>query len=301
MILHALALAAVFATLADAQSNDLVSAAARGDLPAVRTLLASGADVNAKRSSVDTRTALVFAAENGHVEVAQALLAARADVNAQDAGGRTALWIAAASPHAELVKVLLAARPDLEIPDGLGRTPLFAVVNLRQNLDALRLLLEAGASPNAMGKNGATPLMLAASGDGPTSLAMVHALLAARARLYEGLRVCRGSGPGAARLLGPYAAAAGGTALALASAGGSTEIVETLIAAGANVDLKQCDGKTPLTIAAAGGRADVVRPLLAAKADVNINDASGKTALMLAVENGHAEVAELLRTASGRP
>jgi ankyrin repeat protein len=257
-----LALAALLITAADAQNNDLIKAAERGDLAVVRQLLAAGADVNV-----------------------------------HDPGGLTALWIAASGNQAEMVKVLLAAKPDLNAADGLGRTPLMAVVNFRQNLEALRLLLEAWANPNAMGKNGSTPLMLAASEDSPISLAFVHALLAARARVDEGLRVCRGSGPGAARLMGRYTAAGGGTALALASAGGSTEIVQTLLAAGANPDLKQCDGKTPLTIAAANGRADVVRLLLAAEADVNISQADGKTALTSAVENGHADVAELLRSA----
>ena len=47
--------------------------------------------------------------------------------------------------------------------------------------------------------------------------------------------------------------------------------------------------------ASAKGRADVVRALLAAKADLNAIDNDGKTALMLALENDHPEVAELLR------
>jgi ankyrin repeat protein len=41
-----------------------------------------------------------------------------------------------------------------------------------------------------------------------------------------------------------------------------------------------------------------VRLLLAAKADVNATDADGKTALMLALQNNHAEVAKLLTSAT---
>jgi ankyrin repeat protein len=40
-----------------------------------------------------------------------------------------------------------------------------------------------------------------------------------------------------------------------------------------------------------------VRLLLAAKADVNAQDNDGKTALTMALQNGHAEVAKILTSA----
>ena len=84
-------------TLANAQSNDLITAAGRGDLPAVNALLKSGADVNDDKNTIlGPTTALIEASSNGHLEVVQALLAAKADVNAKRArnsqdGGDTAL------------------------------------------------------------------------------------------------------------------------------------------------------------------------------------------------------------------
>ena len=54
---------------------------------------------------------------------------------------------------------------------------------------------------------------------------------------------------------------------------------------------------TALGVASPLGRAEVVQALLAAKADVNLAQCDGKTPLMLALENGHQEVAELLRRA----
>ncbi len=85
-------------TLANAQSDDLIIAAGRGDLPAIDALLKSGADVNARKHSLTTTTALIEASSNGHLEVVQALLAANADVsarrgNAHKEDGETALML----------------------------------------------------------------------------------------------------------------------------------------------------------------------------------------------------------------
>src|SRR5579863_6269097 len=68
-------------TLAHAQSDGLISASQRGDLPAVNALLVSNSDVNAKLEGGDT--ALLLAAQNGHLGVVRALLAAKVDVNAR--------------------------------------------------------------------------------------------------------------------------------------------------------------------------------------------------------------------------
>jgi ankyrin repeat protein len=63
------------AVRANAQSNDLIDAADRGDLPRVRALLAGGAKVNARMTGGGGFTALYVAAAWGHLEVARALLA----------------------------------------------------------------------------------------------------------------------------------------------------------------------------------------------------------------------------------
>src|SRR5580692_8285884 len=86
-------------TLANAQSNDLIAAAGRGDLPAVNAQLKAGVDVNDPRNtSSGPTTALMEASSNGHLEVVQALLAAKADVNAKrglgSKDGDTALTLA---------------------------------------------------------------------------------------------------------------------------------------------------------------------------------------------------------------
>jgi ankyrin repeat protein len=118
-------------TLANAQGDNLVTAAARGDLPAVSALLKSGADVNAPKPfkySMNT-TALIEASSSGHLEVVQALLAAKADVNAKATsnvyGEVTALMLASDNGHLELVQALLAARADVDAKSSDGVTALY--------------------------------------------------------------------------------------------------------------------------------------------------------------------------------
>ena len=53
--------------------GDLIGAAEKGDIEAVRTMLDGSADVNAKRA--DGATALMLAAQNGHRDVAEMLVA----------------------------------------------------------------------------------------------------------------------------------------------------------------------------------------------------------------------------------
>ena len=301
-------------TLANAQSNDLITAAGRGDLSAVNALLKAGADVNDdKNTASGPTTALMEASSNGHLEVVQALLAAKADVNA---GSIPALYYATAVGNLDMVRVLLAAKPDLDWRDPIvGTTTLMLTLAphssvLRNQLtssgrwDIARLLVEAGANVNVMTNAGVTALMLVAEENSPRSLAMVQALLAAYADVNGGC-VCGGRA-----LLEPgspsYSRADGYTALGLAVSTGSVEVVQALLDANAQraanislaVNAKQPGGNTPLTIASAKGRSDIVRLLLAAKADVSAADNDGKTPLMLALENDHAEVAKLLTSAT---
>lgn len=72
------------------------------------------------------------------------------------------------------------------------------------------------------------------------------------------------------------------------------EIVELLLARGANVNAKNSDGETPLFIAAYKGWKEIAELLLARGADVNIRDGANKTPLYLAAFQGQKEVAALL-------
>jgi ankyrin repeat protein len=55
------------------------------------------------------------------------------------------------------------------------------------------------------------------------------------------------------------------------------------------------DGETALMVAAENGRLQNVRALVHAGADMNLKDGEGKNALSLAIENEHRSIVRLLR------
>lgn len=82
-----------------------------------------------------------------------------------------------------------------------------------------------------------------------------------------------------------------------AVAGGHTEVVRRLLAAGADPNAHQQQGFTPLMGAAAGGQGEILELLLTAGADPAARSDDGKTARDLAAEGGHSELAERLAAA----
>mmetsp|Transcript_95672 Transcript_95672/g.172613 ORF Transcript_95672/g.172613 Transcript_95672/m.172613 type:complete len:194 (+) Transcript_95672:119-700(+) len=124
--------------------NELASAAWRGDVSAVRTLVENGADIESTDAA--GRTTLALAAVEGKCEVVRFLVEKGANLEATDSGGLTALLWASLSGRVEEVQVLLEAGADFELADQDGMTALklAAVFN---KTEVARLLVEKGADP----------------------------------------------------------------------------------------------------------------------------------------------------------
>jgi serine/threonine-protein phosphatase 6 regulatory ankyrin repeat subunit B len=273
-------------TLANAQSNDLFTAAGRGDLLAVNALLQkAGADVNdAKNTALGPTTALMEASSNGHLEVVQALLAAKPDVNAtrgpnpslkvQLGDGVTALGLASRNAHLNVVQALLAANADVNA----GSVPALYYATAAGNLDIVKVLL--AAKPDLDWRDralGSTALMLA---------------------LAPNDSVLRNQLPRTGRW----------------------DIAQLLVEAGANVNVMDKGGVTALMLVVqedSPRSLAMVQALLAAHADVNggcvcrttamlplgsarHSGASGYTALGLAVSLGSVEVVQTLLDANAQ-
>lgn len=87
-----------------AARTPLMLAAFRGDLPAIRRLLASGADVNARDR--EGMTALMFASYGGYGSVVRELLRHGANVYARAKNGWTPKRAAQAGHHHAVVEML---------------------------------------------------------------------------------------------------------------------------------------------------------------------------------------------------
>jgi ankyrin repeat protein len=102
----------------------LVRAAACGQAEVLEELLRRGADPDSPRRNGVTVLMQLTEREEDGAEIARRLIRAGATVDAADDKGRTALMDAVAAGHVELVRVLLEAGASVAVEDRAGRCPL---------------------------------------------------------------------------------------------------------------------------------------------------------------------------------
>jgi len=254
----------------------LMYAARQGATQSARVLLGAGADVNA--TDPDGTPALVLAIINAHYDLAAVLLAGGADPGIADASGMGALYAAVdmhtltwmqgrpapqtadtlssldvarlilesgANPDAALTSPLLLRHHALGDPAlGAGATPLMRTAKTG-DVALMRMLLDYGADPSLVQKNGTTLLIVAAGigwRDGGGALPVYD-----EGSESDAIEVIRMSLDHGADING--ANDLGDTAMHGAAVRGADEIIRFLASHGAKVDVKNHQGRTPLDVA----------------------------------------------------
>lgn len=166
----------------------------------------------------------------------------------------------------DAVKLLINAGADVNKANIDGQTPLY-IVSRDGHYDIAKLLIDAGADVHNADQDGTTPLCVALAMEYPT---IVQLLIDSGADVNQ-------------------ANVDGDTPLHFASKGNDIEGVKLLIKAGADMTKKNKDGETPLCIALAMEDNDIVQLLVDSKIDANQANRYGNTALHLASKDNDIE------------
>jgi ankyrin repeat protein len=178
---------------------------------------------------------------------------------------------------------LLKTDAKLDERDPQGRTALH-VAAFQRNHDAMRLLVSAGADPNALENDHYDIVTIAAVADDLATLKLA---------LQLGCRA------------GNVTSRYDGTALIAAAHLGHVKVIETLIRADAPLDHVNNLEWTALIesiVLGDGGpdHTETLRALVEAGANVNLADGRGQTPLQLARSHGYLSMVEILQAAGAK-
>ena len=249
-----------------------------GNLLAAPTVISASEKAEGEAQAWSLPSRVVEAAKRQDKATLRALLNRRADVNVPQADGATALHWAAYWDDLEAVTLLIDAGAQVNASNDLRVTPLsLACANGSASL--VRTLLKAGANPNSIPSSGETPLMAAARSG---STEAVKALVADGADVNTETPL------------------KGQTALMWALSEKHLDIAQTLIVHGADISARSRAGFTPLLFAARQGDLGAARILLDSGANVNENSSHG-SALLVATLRGHVPLAIFLLDQGANP
>ncbi len=217
--------------------------------------------------------------------LAAASAGAQVPPSASEVARYTGLHAAAARGDAAQIKRILSGKPAVMVdaPDGYRRTPLHVAAYGRHH-DAMRVLVAAGANPNALENDRSDIVTIAAVADDVPTLKLALEL-----------------GCSAKNVTSRY----DGTALIAAAHLGHDEVVRVLIAAGAPLDHVNNLHWTALIesiVLGNGGprHTATLKALLDAGASTRLADRQGRTSLELARGRGYKEMVAALEQSAKR-
>ncbi len=284
-------------------AQDIHEAAKNGDIEILEKLLNENPSL-INSLDKDKNTPLHHSIDEGKLEAAVLLINHGADVNAVNYKTETPLHLASYDGNAAAVKLLLENNADVTLREMRDRTPLFLACNWGNDLETVRLLIDAGSDVNDKnsrgevilkntlyyGKKAIIDLLIdrgaTISDDEETLRRVLYVTVSNGMERPFNIAVEKSRKLGLEWWMGiPMHACA---------RGGSVEIAKELIEKGVDFRQKNIYGVDPLHIAAENGKYELVEFLLAKGMDIESKSIIGKTPLHYAQENGHDELVALL-------
>ena len=257
----------------------LVDAAKAGNSTAAISLLTKKIDVNA--AEPDGTTALHWAVRNDDTKLVDQLIRAGANAKAQNRYGVTPIALACENGSALVVERLLKAGVSANTTGPLGETALHLCARTGRP-EAVRVLLTNGARVDTIENwRGQTPLMWAAAEGNVDAMKM---LIEAGADVNARSTIIAWERQRTEEPRDKWLPPGGLTPLLFAAREGKVPSAKVLLDAGADINIVDPDRHTSLILALTNGQLDVAALLIERGADVNMEDKVGQTALYAAVD-----------------
>jgi ankyrin repeat protein len=248
------------------------------NVEAVKLLIKAGADLNLKENHYNTP--LHTACSVGDIELVKTLIEHKAKLNEENDHWMSALSLAIEQNHTEIAEFLIKSQVQLNTVNHYHHTPLHLAI-LDKNEKIAKLLIKKNKSLLNMGDEAKrSPLAYACYRSDPSIVKMlVEQGAHLKARDDEG-----------------------GHALHVAAKVGNLEILAFLLPKYSREALngKNSLGETPLFIAAHVGKCEVVEKLIARGANIDEQNKKHETPLMRAIENRHLNIVRLLIQSGAR-
>ncbi len=270
---------------ADEYAAQQLKAAEEGNAELLKILVAAQPG-NIVQEEKTLNTPLHLGARTGHLAVCELLTTQHHAVDRTNRMGKTPLHMAAEAGHVDCVKLLVTKGARINKYDVDGYTPLLYAVEAGHT-GCAEILLQAGASRLARTAKGKTLEQLAKAHP------EIEALLEKSTELPQ-QTIAEDTQEDTSTVLLPTEDLFSGAPLAEAIRQKSSEQVAQLIQEGLNVNYKEHD-KTPLVILAVQTQqTEILEQLLAAGANPEAAASNGDKALHVASANGDTEALQIL-------
>ncbi len=281
----------------------LITAIFAGNIPAIQSLLKSGENVN---QSYDGFTPIQYAIKLRKAKIVKLLIENNADLRIYDRDNESLLQHIFTKFKESTTLSILKSLPDIHIADIYDRNTALYYAAHRNYTKCIDYLIDNGANPNALNRQGQSPIFFAATSGAWQSIELLASKCAdvnlrdnRDKKLWSPIfYAISKSHVGCVAELIKHGADVnhvdGGGLTLIFYAFHDIQLISLLVMNGANLEVADKLGRTPLFYAVFSGNAQMVELLVRYGANVDHRDNKGWTPVQYAINRGDDRIVLIL-------